>query len=113
MTLFVRQATHGTNIVQLAGSIQQKVTDNNLITKLFAIISKTLGNTVEKSIKIKFDYEVAENSLRFYRHQDIHKIEKVHIPHRVSEVRYKSDLTELNPIKPGELNFGGQLYCKI
>lgn len=103
-SLFVKQATHGTSIAQLVNSIQQKITDNDLVKKLFTVISKTLGNTIEQSIKIKFDYNLAKNSLRFYRHQDIHKIERIHIPHKVSEVRYKSDLTELTAVKPNDLS---------
>jgi len=109
-SLFTKQSTHGLSIANLTDSIQDKTNDNELLGKLFLIVSKTLGNTVEQSIKIKFDYELAKNSLRFYRHQDISKIEKVNIPYRVSEVRYKSNLTDLNPIKPSELKVGGQLF---
>lgn len=58
----------------------------------------------------KYDDKLAKNSLRFYRHQDISKIEKVNIPYRISEVRYKSNLTDLNPIKPSVLKVGGQLF---
>jgi len=103
-SLFAKQTTHGQSISQLATSIHHKVADNDLTENLFAIISKTLGNTVEQSIKIKFDFELAKNSLRFYKHQAIHKIEKVHIPNKVSEVRYKSDLTELIAVNPNDLS---------
>ena len=102
-SVFVKQTTHGQSISHLANSIQQKVADNDLAKKLFTIVSRTLGNTVEQSIKIKFDFDLAKNSLRFYRHQDIHKIEKVNIPNKVSEVRYKSDLTELTAVNPNEI----------
>lgn len=103
-SLFVKQTTHGQSISQLANSIQHKVADNDLTEKLFTLISKTLGNTVEQSIKIKFDFDLAKNSLRFYKHQDIHKIEKINIPNKVSEVRYKSDLTELKSINPNDIS---------
>jgi len=112
-SLFVKQSTRGQSISHLIYSIHQKVVDNDLTEKLFTIVSKTLGNTVEQSIKIKFDFDLAKNSLRFYRHQEIHKIEKVYIPNTVSEVRYKSDLTDLKPIKPSEFKIGGQLYEAI
>lgn len=112
-SLFVKQSTHGQSISQLVSSIQQKVDNNNLVEKLFTIVSKTLGNTVEQSIKIKFDFDIAKNSLRFYRHQDIHKIERVHIPNKVSEVRYKSDLTDLVPIKIASLGDNGELFAGI
>lgn len=112
-SLFVKQTTHGQSIAHIANSIQQKITNNDLAEKMFTIISKTLGNTVEQSIKIKFDYDLAKNSLRFYRHQDISKIEKIHIPNKVSEVRYKSDLTELKPVNPNDISNNGQLFGAI
>lgn len=112
-SVFLKQTTHGQNIADLANLIHQRITDNDLAEKMFAIISATLGNTLEQSIKIKFDYDLAKNSLRFYKHQDIHKIEKVNIPNKVSEVRYKSDLTDLKPIQPVHLGIGGQLYVAL
>ena len=112
-SLFVKQSTHGQSIADIANSIQEKITNNDLAEKMFTIISKTLGNTLEQSIKIKFDYDLAKSSLRFYQHQDIHKIEKIYIPNKVSEVRYKSDLTELKSIRPSRLNIGGQLFNSI
>jgi hypothetical protein len=112
-SLFAKQSTHGQSISQLVNSIQEKVDDNVLIEKLFTIVSKTLGNTVEQSMKIKFDFDIAKNSLRFYRHQDIHKIELVHIPNKVSEVRYKSDLLGLKPIEKDTLSNSGELFRSI
>ena len=112
-SVFLKQTTHGQGIADLANSIQPRIADNDLAEKMFAIISATLGNKLEQSIKIKFDYDLAKNSLRFYRHQDVHKIEKINIPNKVSEVRYKSDLTDLKPIQPVQLGTGGQLYVAL
>lgn len=109
-SIFTKQIIHGQSIFQLATSIQQKVTDNELVEKLFAIISMTLGNSFEQSIKIKFDYELAKISLRFYKHQDIQKIEKINIPNKVTEVRYKSDLTEIRSIQPKDFKNGARLF---
>ncbi len=113
-SIFVRQNNGGRNIQQLVDSITTKVqNDIDLTDKLNNIVCKTLGNSLEQSIKIKFDFNIAKDSLLFYRHQDISKIEEIHIPNKVSEVRYKSDLTNLKPIKPNELKIGEQLYDAI
>lgn len=94
-SVFVKQNNSGLNIQQLSDNISEKLgRDFELTEKLNSIICKTLGSSLEHSIGIKFDYEIARQSLRFYKHQDIRKIELVHIPTEVSEVRYKSDLTE-------------------
>lgn len=94
-SIFVKQSNSGVNIQQLTESISDKVAnDYELTEKLNSIICKTLGSSLEHSLGIKFDYEIAKQSLRFYKHQNISKIESVNIPTEVSELRYKSDLTE-------------------
>lgn len=113
-SIFVRQNNAGQNIQQLVDSITSKVRyDISLTEKLNNIVCKTLGNSLEQSIKIKFDYNIAKDSLQFYRHQDISKIEEVHIPDTVSEVRYKSDLTELNAVKPENFLTPKNLFSSI
>lgn len=112
-SIFTRQKTNGKSVEDLLLSIKEKITSNELIDKLFQIVSKTLGNTIDQSIKIKFDYDLAVNSIKYYRHQDISKIERIDIPDRVSEVRYKSDLSDIKPIEPDKLTIGGLLYEAI
>ncbi|MFA6597073.1 MAG: PD-(D/E)XK motif protein [Ignavibacteriaceae bacterium] len=113
-SIFVRQHSSGINIQQLVDSITDMVqNDIDLTYKLNSIVFKTLGNSLEQSIKIKFDYNIAKVSLLYYRHQDINKIEEINIPNEVSEVKYKSDLTNLRPIKINELKIIKQLFAAI
>jgi hypothetical protein len=98
-SIFLKQHSSGTNIQKLIENISEKVDyDYEITDKLNTIVFRTLGSSLEHSIGIKFDYEIARQSLQFYRHQDIDKIEKIHIPENVSEVKYKSDLTNLRSI---------------
>ncbi|WP_130733205.1 PD-(D/E)XK motif protein [Flavobacterium sp. J27] len=98
-SVFLKQHNSGNNIQYLIDRISEKIDyDFDTVEKLNIIVFRTLGSSLEYSIGVKFDYEIAQQSLRFYRHQDIGKIEKVHIPNNVSEVKYKSDLTNVNPI---------------
>jgi hypothetical protein len=113
-SVFVKQHNSGINIQQLIDSISNKVgSDYTLTEKLSSIVCKTLANSLEHSIGVKFDYEIARQSLQFYRHQDIDKIEKIHIPENISEVRYKSDLTELMPISPTAIKSNGLLFDSL
>ena len=113
-SIFVRQSNNGLNIQQLIDSIITKIQFNiELSDKLNNIVCKTLGNSLEQSIKIKFDFNIAKESLRFYRHQDIKKIEEIHIPKEVTEVRYKSDLTALSPIDINKISKNGQLFGSL
>ncbi len=80
-SIFVRQNNGGLSIQHLVDTITTKVqNDIDLTDKLNNIVCKTLGNSLEQSIRIKFDYHIAEDSLQFYMHQDISKIEEIHIP---------------------------------
>lgn len=113
-SIFIRQHSSGQSIQQLVDSITTKVQSHiDLIEKLNHIVFRTLGNSLEQSIKIKFDYNIARDSLCFYRQQEISKIEEVHIPNAVSEVRYKSDLSTLTPIALTTLKHCGELFSSI
>lgn len=113
-SVFIRQHINGQSIQQLVNSITNKIQqDIELTDKLNNIIFKTLANSLEQSIKMKFDYSIAKDSLRFFRQQDISKIEVIHIPNEVSEVRYKSDMTEVKPIEILSLKKSGELFRSI
>lgn len=103
-SIFLKQHNSGMNIQQLLESISKKVNyDFETADKLNSIVFRTLGSSLEHSIGIKFDYVIALQSLQFYRHQDIDKIEEIHIGNNVSEVKYKSDLTKISPVEVGKL----------
>jgi hypothetical protein len=97
-SIFTKQVSNGLNVLDLLNKIDSRVLDDELKEKVYKIVSKTLGNTFEQTTKIKYDYDIAKNSLRFYKHQDISKVERINIPERVSEVKFKSDLTNISPI---------------
>ncbi len=99
-SIFLKQTNSGRNIQDLIDNIVEKVNDSlEYIDKLNSIVIKTLGNSLEHSINLKYDYEIAKQSLQFYAHQDIDKIEKIHIPNNVSNVKYKSDLSSISPVE--------------
>lgn len=113
-SIFVRQNNSGQSIQQLLNSITIKINHNiDLTAKLYNIVCKTLGNSLEQSIKIKFDYNIAKDSLLFYPHQEISKIEELNIPNEVSEVKYKSDLSKINHIDLVSLENLGELFKSI
>ena len=109
-SLFTKQNSKGQNITDLIGRIKTRITNQDLISKMLNIISTTLGSSAEQGLKIKFDYDLAKNSLKYYDIKDISKIEKINIPSRVSEVKYKSDLTSITPIEFKNLKTDGVLF---
>ena len=109
-SIFTKQVSNGINVLELLEKIENRITESELKEKIYRIVSKTLGNTFEQTTKIKYDYDLAKNSLCFYRHQDISKVERINIPERVSEVKFKSDLTNIKPIDITKMKTGGKLF---
>lgn len=113
-SIFLKQHNSGMNIQQLLESVSKKVNyDFETVNKLNSIVFRTLGTSLEQSIGIKFDYAIAEQSMQFYRHQDVGKIEKIHILNEVSEVRFKSDLREIAPVNINTFQKKGILFRSI
>ena len=109
-SLFIRQNSSGKTITDLINAIITKITNEDLINKMLNIVSSTLGSSAEQGLKIKFDYDLAEDFLKYFDIKDISKIEKINIPSRVSEVKYKSDLTDINPIELKNIAGEGYLF---
>ena len=113
-SIFIRQSSVGKDLGQLIDSIINKIqNDIELTDKLNRVVCATLGNTLEQSAKLKFDYKIAQDSLRFYRCQDISKIEEINIPDEVSDVKYKSDLTRVSSFDPAKAILKGVLFDAI
>jgi len=103
-SVFLKQHNSGHSIHYLIDRISEKIDhDFATVEKLNTIVFRTLGSSLEHSIGVKFDYDIAQQSVRFFSHQDIDKIEEVHIPNNVSEVKYKSDLTSIKEIELNKL----------
>lgn len=62
---------------------------------------------------MKFDHEIARQSLRFYKHQDISKIDKINIPRDVYEVKFKCDLTNVKEINLKKLSKKNNLFQSL
>jgi Putative PD-(D/E)XK family member, (DUF4420) len=89
----------GKNIFDLVNLIESKVKDRELQFRINEIIAQTLGNCLSKSFELYFDYQLAIDSLQFYDCENIPKIDLQTIPIEVSNVRFDSDLTNIQPIK--------------
>ncbi|RUA33458.1 PD-(D/E)XK motif protein [Robiginitalea biformata] len=113
-SVFIRPRSTGKSIQDLINSITERLgNDVELIDKVNSVVIRTLGSSLEQSLKMKFDYQVASESFKFYRHQDIKRIEEISIPTEVTEVRYKSDLTAIESIALKDIEGKGELYDAI
>jgi len=113
-SIFIRQNNSGHSIQHLVNKITDIVqNDIDLMDKLNNIVCKTLGNSLEQSISIKFDYNLSKESLQFYNFQDISKIKEINIPNEVSKVSYRSDLSQIDNIILSNLKLKKDLFKSL
>lgn len=113
-SVFVNQTSTGKSISEL----QSKISDHleakiDLIEKLQLQIALTLGKSFSDSDKMKFDLQLAKDSLRFYEAEDIPRISLDNVPPLVTDVRFKTDLTDITPVLPNFIAGDGGLFVSI
>jgi hypothetical protein len=88
---------NGVSVLDLIDNICDGLADNfSLIEKVKLIAYSTLGSSVSHISEIRFDYDLAKESLSFFDYMDVPKISL--IPKGVSEVRFCSDLENIDKI---------------
>jgi hypothetical protein len=99
-SMYLKQHNLGLNIQSLIERIATKIDFNNeALDKINVVVFRTLGNSFQQSFEIKFDYNIALQSLQFYLQEDIDNISRDCIPVNVSDVKFKSDLSRINSIE--------------
>lgn len=92
-SVLVTSSVAGLSIKDLLIRINRKLcTFPKQKEKLHLLTYSTLGVDFEKVNQIKFDYELAKESLQFYRSEDIPRIENSNVPKEVSKVKFVSNL---------------------
>ena len=86
---------NGLSVYDLYDSIGTKIIDNEVRLHVYDVMMETLGSDFYMARKKYFDYSEASDTLCFFEHTDIPKIEKSCIPELVSEVRFSADLSHL------------------
>lgn len=92
-SILVNTSVAGFSVIDLMNKINGKLDDFPIQKeKLHLLVYSTLGVDIERVDEIKFNYELAKESLRLYKSEDIPKIESTNIPKEVSNVRFTSNL---------------------
>ena len=112
--VFVKQASTGKSISELQSEISDRLAAQiELIEKLQMQVAMTLGKSISDSMRMKFDFQLAKDSLRFYKAEDILGISFDNVPPLVTDVRFKSNLTDINSVSANELLNCGNLFSSI
>lgn len=93
VSILINTSVAGLSVIDLMKKINSKLSDfPKQKEKLHLLVYSTIGIDVERLNEIKFSYELAKESLRFYKSEDIPKIESTNIPREVSNVKFTSNL---------------------
>lgn len=109
-SLFVESAGNGPTISGLVERIRHRVSDPRVLRKLDVIVASTLGSDWRTAVDTTFDDELASESLRFYKAEDVPSLPHT-TPPGVSEVRYTSDLSRTPALTREEMRGMGHLFA--
>ena len=100
----------GDSISDLREKIQNRLGSNlDSLLHIDRIIARTLGNAWQQASEVRFDERLAEESLLFYETSSIPSVDP-NLPPGVSQVRFRSDLTEINPEENSLLHETGGIF---
>ncbi len=96
-SIFVERAGSGTSLAEILDKVRVRIgNDLEQLMTLDRIVGMTLGNTWRQAMDERFDYELARHSLAFYETSAIPAV-SAKMPAEVSNVRFNSDLSAVNP----------------
>lgn len=75
------------------------------------VVAQALGDSLLSSVDLRFDRELAIDSLQFYHHETIPAIHEV--PLGVTDVRFMSDLSHCLPMALARLKGYGALFASV
>jgi hypothetical protein len=109
-SLFVEYAGAGISVMELVEQVRPHISDNpDLLLHMDQIVSLTLGENWRDALEARFDIELAEDSLAFFEASTIPTVSR-DLPPGVSEVRFKSDLTNCHSASIQDLRALGGLF---
>ncbi len=101
-SLFVERAGGGVSFEELLDKVRSRIASSpELVFHLERTVGLTLGEGLKQAMDERFDFELAQDSLAFFKAEDIPSVNS-DLPPGVSEIHFKSDLTHLHPT---ETNF--------
>jgi hypothetical protein len=99
-SLFVQRSEAGASIADLLDSINQSTgQDPSLCFHIEKVVSLTLGSSWRRAAEDRFDIKAANNSLMFFWAEDVPAVSEDQ-PGKVSDVRFRSDLSGITAVPP-------------
>jgi hypothetical protein len=94
-SVLVTKSGLGKNIFDLVARIEKKLKDKQLMLKVGALISETLGSGIHDASEIYFDYNSARDNIAFYNASDIPKLDPNRIPIEITNIHFDCNLSKV------------------
>lgn len=99
-SMLVESAGAGLSLAELIQQVHDRLNETpDLSLRVDQIVSSTLGSGLSQALELRFDFELAVDSLQFYKAHCIPSI-PCDIPAVISDVRFVVDLEGLMPDSP-------------
>ena len=109
-SVFVESSGGGPTISTLVERIRRRVANPQALRRLDYIIASTLGTDWRTGVEAAFDSELASESHRFYTVDSVPSLPS-DVPSGVSDIRYVSDLSGVQPLVGEEMLEYGELFA--
>jgi hypothetical protein len=111
-SIFVERAPGGATLEDILNMIEERLRSTEAVLKLRSVVAETLGVGLIEALKVRFDLQLAQSSVAYYRSKDIPAI-RSKLPVGVSRLRFVSDLTNvpiIDAVQSKELSEDAQKF---
>jgi hypothetical protein len=113
VSIFSVRSGGGLSLGDLADEVHNLLISNpELQERLDRVMASTLGNTLHRSLSERFDQELARESIKVYQGAKVPRITE-RLPWGVSEVHFKSDLSNSEELGEEVLAAAGSIFAAI
>jgi hypothetical protein len=112
-SIVIQRSGAGLTVFDLLDSIRKRIPDQpELHLRMTRQLHDTLGDSWQSARNIRFDYEAAVESLRYYEASQIPKI-LLPLPEGVFQVSFVADLQSIVPVALKSLTNAGMLFRSL
>jgi len=109
-SVFVERSGGGVSIAELVESVRTRAAnDPQALFRLDKLLAANLGHNWRNALDERFDLELARASTAFYPAERIPSVGPA-VPSEVTEVRFRSDISGVEPVTPSCLSDAGGLF---
>jgi len=110
-SLVCQKSAGGVSIGDLWDIVREGVaSDPSLTLRVDEVVAETLGDAWKHALSVRYDWQTARDSLRLYRMESIPSIGS-ESPPEVSDIRFRVDLSHVEPCSSEELEMDGGLFA--